>query len=82
MENYPLNQWNHEVSVGLTGAFLCSKIFGQEMAKLGKGVILNISSDLGVDLGVDLVVDRELIGSWGKPYCRIMLFTVKCSIPQ
>ena len=48
MENYSLNQWNHEVSVGLTGAFLCSKIFGQEMAKLGKGVILNISSDLGV----------------------------------
>ena len=37
-----------EVSVGLSGAFLCSKHFGTEMAKAGKGVILNISSDLGL----------------------------------
>ena len=27
---------------------LCTKIFGIEMAKKGKGVILNISSDLGI----------------------------------
>jgi NAD(P)-dependent dehydrogenase (short-subunit alcohol dehydrogenase family) len=27
---------------------ICSKVFGQEMAKEGKGVILNVSSDLGV----------------------------------
>lgn len=48
LENFPINQWNLELSVGLTGSMLCSKIFGHEMAKKGKGVILNISSDLGV----------------------------------
>lgn len=48
LENFDLNQWNLEISVGLSGAMLCSKIFGAEMAKNGKGVILNIASDLGV----------------------------------
>jgi len=48
LENFDLNQWNLEISVGLSGAMLCSKIFGTEMAKNGYGVILNIASDLGV----------------------------------
>lgn len=48
LENFPIEKWNHEISVGLTGAFLCSKIFGTQMAKNNGGVILNISSDLSV----------------------------------
>jgi len=48
LENFSLEQWNNQLSVGLTGAFLCSKVFGVAMAKKGKGVILNIASDLSV----------------------------------
>ena len=48
LENFPIDQWNLELSVGLTGSMLCSKIFGYEMSKNGYGVILNISSDLGI----------------------------------
>lgn len=49
LENFPLDQWELQVSVGLTGAFLCSQIFGKAMAQDGKGgVILNIASDLSV----------------------------------
>ncbi|WP_258238367.1 SDR family oxidoreductase [Arcobacter sp. CECT 8983] len=48
LENFSIDQWNLEISVGLTGAMLCSKIFGIEMAKNNKGVIINVSSDLGV----------------------------------
>lgn len=48
LEYFNLEQWNHEISVGLTGAFLCSQVFGFEMAKKGSGVIINISSDLGI----------------------------------
>ncbi|MBC8490489.1 MAG: SDR family oxidoreductase [Bacteroidetes bacterium] len=48
LEQFPVNIWNSDIRVGLTGAFLCSKVIGAEMAKQGKGVILNISSDLGV----------------------------------
>lgn len=47
-ENFPLSIWNDDVLVGLTGAFLCSQIFGSAMAEKGSGVILNISSDLGI----------------------------------
>jgi len=49
LENFSLDRWNLEVSVGLTGAFLCSKVFGTAMASDGEGgVILNIASDLSV----------------------------------
>jgi len=47
LENFDLKQWNKEISVGLTGVFLCSKIIGATMKKKG-GVIINISSDLGI----------------------------------
>jgi NAD(P)-dependent dehydrogenase (short-subunit alcohol dehydrogenase family) len=49
LENFPLDQWDLQVAVGLTGAFLCSQVFGAAMAKDCKGgVILNIASDLSV----------------------------------
>jgi NAD(P)-dependent dehydrogenase (short-subunit alcohol dehydrogenase family) len=48
LENFDLNQWNLEIAVGLTGAFLCTQVFGSEMAKNKSGVIINVSSDLGV----------------------------------
>ena len=47
-ENFNLELWNKDLSVGLNGAFICTKIFGSEMAKNRKGVILNISSDLSI----------------------------------
>jgi len=48
LENFPLEQWDSQLRVGLTGAFLCSKVFGQAMSRSGGGVILNIASDLSV----------------------------------
>ena len=47
-EAFPVPQWQMEIAVGLTGAMLCSQVFGGTMAKRGHGVILNIASDLGV----------------------------------
>ena len=48
LENFPLEIWDADLRVGLTGAFLCSRIFGAEMAKRKSGVILNVASDLAV----------------------------------
>ncbi len=49
LENFSLERWSNELAVGLTGAYLCSKVFGSIMASDGNGgVILNIASDLSV----------------------------------
>ena len=49
LEHFSIEQWNQDLSVGLTGSFLCSKYFGQSISCNGRGgAILNISSDLGL----------------------------------
>jgi NAD(P)-dependent dehydrogenase (short-subunit alcohol dehydrogenase family) len=63
LENFPIEQWNLQLAVGLTGAFLCSQVFGSAMAKDGKGgVILNIASDLSV-----IAPDQRLYKTAGLP---------------
>ena len=48
LENFSIKSWNEEINVGLTGALICSKIFGAYFVKKKKGSIINISSDLGI----------------------------------
>lgn len=48
LENFPLSQWDADLSVGLKGAFLCARSIGTLMAASGGGVIINIASDLAV----------------------------------
>ncbi|MEM0982807.1 MAG: SDR family oxidoreductase [Planctomycetota bacterium] len=48
LENFPLSEWDRDLDVGLKGAFLCARAFGEGMARRGRGVILNVASDLGV----------------------------------
>ncbi len=57
-EVFPEEIWSKDLSVGLTGAFLCSQIFGKEMAGRKHGVILNIASDLGM-IGPDQRIYRN-----------------------
>ncbi len=58
-ENFPLQQWVADIDVGLTGAFLCSKILGSEMANRGRGVIVNVASDLAL-IGPDQRIYRQV----------------------
>lgn len=48
LEHFPWEQWQLDLNVGLGGAFNCAKVFGAQMARQGRGVIVNIASDLGV----------------------------------
>jgi NAD(P)-dependent dehydrogenase (short-subunit alcohol dehydrogenase family) len=47
-ETMSIDEWNSDIAVGLTGAFLCSQIFGTIMCNQKFGHIINISSDLGI----------------------------------
>ena len=58
LESFPRKQWDADIAVGLTGAFLCAQVFGHEMAVQGRGVILNVASDLAL-IGPDQRIYRK-----------------------
>lgn len=63
LENFPMELWNSDIAVGLTGAFLCSKYFGVAIATNPTGgSIVNISSDLGL-----IAPDQRLYRKEGLP---------------
>ena len=47
VEDYSIDQLTKEISVGVIGTFICSKLL-VNMKKNRKGSIINVSSDLGI----------------------------------
>ena len=63
LENFPIEQWQADLAVGLTGSLLCSQVIGSYMAEAfrdsgRRGVILNIASDLAL-IGPDQRIYRQ-----------------------
>ena len=61
-EDFPLDIWNRDIEVGLTGSLLCCQVFGKVMEEQKSGVILNISSDYGIE-----APDQRLYRKKGVP---------------
>ena len=81
LENLPLDQWNLQVAVGLTGAFLCSQVFGSAMAQDGRGgVILNIASDLSVSSPDQRLYRKEGLADDMQPVKPVTYSVIKAGL--
>jgi NAD(P)-dependent dehydrogenase (short-subunit alcohol dehydrogenase family) len=80
LENFRLDDWNKEISIGLTSAFLCSKIIGFRMATRGKGVILNISSDLSLIAPDQRLYRAESLAPDNQPVKPVTYSVVKAGL--
>lgn len=81
LENFPLAQWDLQMAVGLTGAFLCSQVFGSLMARDGKGgIILNIASDLSVFSPDQRLYRKEGVANEMQPVKPVTYSVIKAGL--
>jgi len=80
LEHFPLESWDFQIGVGLTGAFLCSRIFGSAMARRGDGVILNIASDLSVIAPDQRLYRRPGLDEASQPVKPVTYSVVKAGL--
>jgi len=79
-ETLRLEDWEWQVKVGLTGAFLCSQVFGGAMAARGHGVILNIASDLSVIAPDQRLYRREGVPEDQQPVKPVTYSVIKTAL--
>ncbi len=60
-EKYPIESFRKSLEVNVLGVFLCSQIFGIEMAKRGSGSIINVASTYGM-VGPDQNIYKNKAG--------------------
>lgn len=79
-EYFSLDGWNSQLKVGLTGAFLCSQVFGSQMVLNGGGVILNIASDLSVIAPDQRIYRKQDIKDEEQPVKPVSYSVVKTGL--
>jgi NAD(P)-dependent dehydrogenase (short-subunit alcohol dehydrogenase family) len=47
-ETYALESWRRSLEVNVTGTFLCCQVLGREMARRGRGSIINVASTYAI----------------------------------
>jgi len=80
-ENFDLKQWELELSVGLTGSMLCSKVFSELLlANDIPGVILNISSDLGLIAPNQNLYKQDSLQDYEQPVKPVTYSVIKTGL--
>jgi len=79
-ENFDLDNWQNEFNVGVTGSFTCSCIFGSYMVEQGRGVIINIGSDLSFIAPNQNIYANNKLGEYEQPVKPFSYSVIKHSI--
>lgn len=61
VDDYPIELWEKELKVNLTGMFICCKVVIPVMKKQGKGVIVNVASEVS-----EIAHDHRVYNTPGK----------------
>ena len=80
LENFDIEEWKKDIDVGLTGAFLCTKIIGTLMSRNSGGSIVNISSDLGIIAPNQDLYKKKDLNSMEQPVKPITYSVVKTGL--
>lgn len=79
-ETFPVQHWQDDLAVGLTGAFLCTQIIGSYFAKQNAGVIVNIASDLGLIAPDQRIYEKEGLPQHKQPTKPVTYSVVKSGL--
>ena len=82
IEDTELNEWNSIIESHLTGTFLSCKIFGGQIAKIGGGSIVNISSVVGFNPGPVLANTGLNSLSFQKPVVAGDIITAQITVKR
>lgn len=79
--DYPMDTWERDVRINLTGTYAANRAFGTLMAKRGRGSIVNIASiaalgsmpvySYGTTKAAVVSLTKNLAGEWGRSGVRV-----------
>ncbi|MGM7693029.1 SDR family oxidoreductase [Staphylococcus saprophyticus] len=75
LETMKIETWSSDLNVGLTGAFICTRVFSKGLKKGKNPLVINISSDLGL-----IAPDQSLYNSEDTPFEYMAVKPVTYSI--
>ena len=81
LENFPIDIWNDDIGIGLTGSFLCAKYYGYQISKNPNGgSIVNISSDLGLVAPDQRLYSKHGLNETQQPVKSVTYSVVKTGL--